>query len=242
MSGGLFDINEKLDLVLHKLDQVTGVPSTGEQEQESDRIRLSELPPETYAPGIYGGLVLPSAESAASSDTEPPKPPQKPVVCPFTVLIDGREKAPYSFTGLLADANKNNRPLEIATKWAHLKTGDYSIEGMQNLVCVERKSLEDLYGSVGQHRERFEAEHQRMACLAFACVIVEADWNTILHPPPLVSRMVPRAVFATALAWQMRYGVPWMAMPDRRAAEITTFRVLEMFFRQQQRQKKESER
>lgn len=169
------------------------------------------------------------------------KPAPAPVVCPFTVLVDGREKAAYTFTGMTADANKNHRPLEITTKWAHLKTGDYSIEDMADLVCVERKSLEDLYSTLGQHRDRFQAEHERMTGFAFACVVIEASMERAVKQPPERSRLNPKAVYRTCLSWQMRYGVPWMWVEDRRLGEITTFRILETFWKQQQKQKKEME-
>jgi DNA excision repair protein ERCC-4 len=149
--------------------------------------------------------------------------------CPFHVLVDGREKAPYTFQGIHADADKKHGLLAVATEWAHLRTGDYTILGMENLVTVERKSLEDLYSTLGQHRERFEDEHRRMAELASAAVIIEADWATILNDPPERSKLLPKAVFRTALSWMQRYGVPWMAMGSRRLAEVTTFRFLEKF-------------
>ena len=40
-----------------------------------------------------------------------------------------------------------------------LKAGDYTIAGLEDVVVVERKSIKDLFGTLGQHRDRFEAEH-----------------------------------------------------------------------------------
>lgn len=151
------------------------------------------------------------------------------VDCPFIILVDGREKAPYTFTGLRADARRGHKPLVVCTEWAHLVTGDYTIAGYEQLVAVERKTLRDLYSTLGQHRERFEAEHQRLAELASAAVIIEADWRMILdYPPP--SRLLPKSVYRTWLAWWDKYGVPWFAMSGRRLAEVTTFRFLEKFY------------
>lgn len=161
-----------------------------------------------------------------------------PLVLPFTIIVDGREKAPYTFTGLLADADKKHRPLEVPRKWGYLKAGDYSIDGMESLVAVERKSLEDLYSTLGSHRDRFEAEHERLAAMAFAAVVIEADWATILRHPPARSRLLPKTVYRTAIAWQIRYGVPWMAVNGRRLGEITTFQILEKFWREEERRRK----
>lgn len=43
-----------------------------------------------------------------------------------------------------------------------LKTGDYSVVGMEELVTIERKSIHDLFGTLGKGRRRFENELKRM--------------------------------------------------------------------------------
>jgi len=153
------------------------------------------------------------------------KPPTK--TCPFTILVDGREKAPYRFTGLTTDAADGRRPIIVPTEWAQLKTGDYAIQGMEDLVTIERKSMTDLFSTLGQHRDRFEREHQRMAEFKRAVVIIEATWWEMTKFPPERSKLNPKTVFRTALSWHVRYGVPWMTVEDRRLAEIFTFRFLE---------------
>ncbi len=156
----------------------------------------------------------------------------EPFVVPFTILVDGQEKAPYHFDGMKTDASMKSRPMSVSTSWAHLKTGDYSIDGWKKHVTVERKSLEDLYRTLGQHRERFEREHVRMAGFGAgnSCVIIEANWNQILNHPPRRSRLLPKTVFRTFLSWSQKYAVPWIAVEDRRMAEVTTFRFLECWW------------
>ena len=170
-------------------------------------------------------------------------PPVEAAICPFTILVDGREKAPYRFQGICADASQNHRPIVVTTEWIHLVTGDYTISGLEHLVCVERKSLTDLYSTLGQHRDRFEREHQRMAAIVqqggYCCVVVEADWETAIHLPPERSQLPPKVVFRTAVSWQIRYRVPWTFVPDRRFAEVYTFRVLEKFWKHYQQSQKE---
>jgi DNA excision repair protein ERCC-4 len=157
------------------------------------------------------------------------------ITAPFTVLIDGREKAPYRFTGIDSDARDGRRKIIVPTKWAHLKSGDYTVDGLQDIIAVERKSLKDLYGTLGQDRARFQAEHERMAKMQRAVVVIEASWFEIINMPPsfdyagemLQSKLPPKTVFRTALSWHVRYGVPWIVAEDRRFAEIYTFRFLE---------------
>ncbi len=164
----------------------------------------------------------------------------KPYLVPFRVLVDGREKWPYTFDGLHADSDRSYRPLEVRREWARLETGDYSIaqgiegpdaESVRPLpVAVERKTLQDLYSTLGQHRERFEAEHERLSKLKFAAVVVEASWDEIVHRPPERSRLSPKSVLRTAISWSSRYRVPWWCVEGRRAAEVVTFRLLEKWF------------
>ena len=160
------------------------------------------------------------------------------ITCPFVILVDGREKAPYQFTGLLSDSAKDHLPIVVPWQWSHLKTGDYSIDGYETLVSVERKSLEDLYSTLGSHRERFEAEHQRLASFppGRVCVVIEATWEQILNRPPERSRLRPKSVLRTAVSWQVKYGVPWVTAVDRRLAEIWTFRFLEKAWKQCQKE------
>jgi len=68
-----------------------------------------------------------------------------------TIIIDEQERNHghmYTFPGQ-------------KTKVKHLTTGDYSIEGCEHLVSVERKSHGDLCGSLGGGRDRLEREFQR---------------------------------------------------------------------------------
>jgi ERCC4-type nuclease len=151
---------------------------------------------------------------------------------PAVVLIDSREQMPFRFTGLRADASDGRRPLAVTTRVETLPTGDYSLEGMSERVAVERKSLTDLFATLGQDRERFERELTRLAEMTFAAVVIEADWLKILKQPPDFSRLNPKTIFRSVIAWQQRFPkVHWWACPDRRFAEVVTLRILERFLK-----------
>jgi ERCC4-type nuclease len=61
-----------------------------------------------------------------------------------------------------------------------LPAGDYSIEGLEDSVAVERKTLEDFVSTVIRSRKRFTRELQRLAGYEAACIVVEADLSDIL--------------------------------------------------------------
>lgn len=99
---------------------------------------------------------------------------------PFLVLIDTREQDPLPF------------PQSVPTRRATLYPGDYSIDGLTDLFAVERKSLEDLIGSlIGRktladgssrlNRDRLAEELLAMRSHKFRAVAVTAPRHAIEH-------------------------------------------------------------
>jgi len=184
---------------------------------------------------------------------------REPHVPPFTIIVDTREQtsisfeglfdsfdeevSPYEFIAMNGRSKQDNRPIAVKTKIGTLATGDYSIEGMQELVTVERKSLTDLYGTLASGRERFEREHERMKAMSLAggraCVVIEASFSESLETAPVWSNLHPNSVFGYAVSWPSRYLTPWVWAGGRRGAEEFTYRFLEMFWREQQKNKEE---
>lgn len=166
-----------------------------------------------------------------ANNSQPQSQPQA-ITFPCSIICDTREQLAFDFEGFEADAAQGGGPLLIPVRRGTLKSGDYSLEGFENLVATERKSISDLFNTIAQGRDRFEAELERLNVMKFAAVVVEADWNTILNNPPVRSQLPPRIVFRSVLAWQQRYpNCHWWFMPSRRLAEVATFRILERFLK-----------
>ena len=107
------------------------------------------------------------------------------VICPFTVAVSSNETAhgsAYRFDNIPAREIQGGGVLYVPTTSKYLVTGDYSIEGLEDRVCVERKTLEDLFGTLGKGRERFALEFERMAVMEHAAVVIEANWQEICRP------------------------------------------------------------
>lgn len=167
-----------------------------------------------------------------SRSSKPPADPSEPFDFPGVVIVDSREQKPFEFRNLQCDARQHRRPLRIATVVGTLKQGDYSLAGYESSVAYERKSHADLVNTIGQNRERFVRELERLNGLQAAGVVVEADWLTIFREPPSHSKLTPKVIFRSILAWAQRFPrVHWWMMPDRRLAEVATFRLLERFWR-----------
>lgn len=86
-----------------------------------------------------------------------------------TIIIDTREKLPLSFKCLHIRGVK-----ELPTITRKLDVGDYSIAGFEDQVFIERKSVNDLYGTLFSGRERFERELERAKDHKYKYLLVES--------------------------------------------------------------------
>lgn len=162
-------------------------------------------------------------------------PADNPLQCPFVVLVDSREQAPFTFTGLEGEGRDAGRPLIVETRIAGLETGDYSIAGLESRFCVERKSVSDYFGSIGGGRERFEREMERMSKMEFAAVVIEGDWRELLIDRPSNTQIPGKVASRTIVSWSIRHHVHHFPTMGRRHAELLTFQILAMFWRQWER-------
>jgi ERCC4-type nuclease len=65
-----------------------------------------------------------------------------------------------------------------------LHTGDYTIEGFEDIVCVERKGcVSEIAMNLGKKKNAFQAEMQRMKDYEFSFLICEFDMDDILKYP-----------------------------------------------------------
>jgi len=157
---------------------------------------------------------------------------------PFTIVVSNNEVthcADYKFTNL--PPLNPGKCVVVRVISRYLKTGDYTLEGFEDVICCERKQLSDLFQCCGKERDRFEAEVQRMNEMQHAFIVIEADTREMWRPSEFFSDwrsgVYPRSVEGTFVSWSLRYPrVHWWMCGSRRAAEIRTFGALEMFWRQ----------
>jgi ERCC4-type nuclease len=124
----------------------------------------------------------------------------------ITVVVDTREQEPYTFD-----------PRSVTVIRRALPAGDYSIEGHEDSVAVERKTLEDFVTTVIRSRKRFKRELQRLSGYAAACVVVEADLSDILGGR-YRSGANPNAVLGAVLSIVVDFDIPVFFCSDRQAA------------------------
>ena len=118
------------------------------------------------------------------------------------------------------------------TRTATLATGDYSIAGAESLIAIERKSLDDLIGSLTSGRERFERELHRGKALDYFAIVIEARLSDLSNGR-YQSKMNPRAAIQSLLAFSVRYGLPIFFAENRDYGQRLTESLLLKFAREQ---------
>ena len=134
------------------------------------------------------------------------------------VVVDTREQLPYTDW-------QDREPVS-----AKLDQGDYALEGLDGLLVVERKSLDDFVGCCGRERDRFERELERLReIVRWPFVVIEATPQDVAKHN-YHGFMEPAAVVASPLAWALDYDVHFIWGGDRAHANAIVrrlFNVLE---------------
>ncbi len=128
-----------------------------------------------------------------------------------TCIVDTREQMPLDLAPL-------------RTTIGTLATGDYSIVGLESVVAIERKSLSDLLGCVGQERERFDREVMRLLAYPVRAIVVECSWAD-LEQGGWRSKVTPAAAVGSCLGW-VAAGVPIIMADDHARAGRYVSRLL----------------
>ena len=97
----------------------------------------------------------------------------------FTIIIDSREQQPWDF-------------YHYATAKQKLDTGDYSIEGMENIVTIERKkSVNEFANNITE--KRFKDWTSRLSKVEFSYILLEFNLSDVLRYP--VGSNIPKRMW-----------------------------------------------
>jgi ERCC4-type nuclease len=97
----------------------------------------------------------------------------------FTIIVDTREQQPWSL-----------KHHTIANK--KLDTGDYSVEGYEHLLCIERKhSISEFVNNMTE--KRFSDVLERMSKYPYSFIIMEFDFDDIVNFP--VGSDIPKHIW-----------------------------------------------
>ena len=120
------------------------------------------------------------------------------------VLVDTREKEPFPLFA--------NHPNWIGgERRVALKTGDYTVEGMESFLSLERKSLADLIACTVTYRKRFLAACGRLARFRWKAILVQSTLEDIkggFQSFDISSEVHPNAVCGTLDAIEAKFDIP----------------------------------
>lgn len=151
----------------------------------------------------------------------------------FQILVDSREKKPFKFYDRFGDL--------IECHKQKLGTGDYSLLGMEDVLCIERKeSVTELAGNCVA--KRFIKELERMRAYKYKFLILEFSLSDILGYPDNQDlpwrikkkiRVTGNFIISRICQWSLDYGFDILPCGSRFKAENMTLRVLERVFEQE---------
>jgi len=124
------------------------------------------------------------------------------------IVVDTREQVPWTFEG---------QDVELVR--AKLNAGDYSIDGLEHRIAIERKSMEDFVGTAMKSRTRFYRELELLRAYDFRCVIVEVGVTELMHGN-YRSSVPPAAVLGFIAEITVRQRVPVHLAGSRAEAQV----------------------
>lgn len=91
-----------------------------------------------------------------------------------TIIIDSREKTPWNF---------DNDEKFGGVMVAKLDAGDYSLDGLENIISIERKAdVNELLSNFYFQKKRLIAEMERLRSVDHVFFIIEQELSDILNP------------------------------------------------------------
>lgn len=130
------------------------------------------------------------------------------------IVVDTREQRPYEFDNSIRNA---------------LKCADYSLEGLESVVAIERKSQDDLIGTLLRGKARFHAELSSLRKYKFAVVVIETT-TAELFKGNYKSAITPEALMGIICSMMLKYHpVHFVFAGERPQARIITEKLLRNF-------------
>jgi ERCC4-type nuclease len=121
-----------------------------------------------------------------------------------TILVDTREQDPFPLFA--------NHPSWIGgERRVGLKTGDYSVAGMEGLLALERKSLADMVSCTVTCRQRFIEVCARLSQFKWKAILIEATMEDLkqgFQQCDIPSDVHPNSVCGFLDAIEAKFSIP----------------------------------
>jgi len=136
---------------------------------------------------------------------------EKKFLSDLTIVIDSREQRPYLFEG-------HNTTVQ------GLPIGDYGLLNCQD-IAIERKSVDDLAGTLTNGRDRFKRELQKGAVIPYFSLVIEASVSDLINGK-YRSKALPQSIVQSLLSFSVKYRLPIFFAESRQHGEMITLSLL----------------
>lgn len=150
----------------------------------------------------------------------------------FTIIRDTREKEGKGYWFDKVEKSKKKTSAAYTecdgTVSRKLDFGDYSFDGGENFISIERKgSINELYGNFGtaKSRERFMAEVERMKNVPHKYVVIESSLDEILNGS-FYSKIHPNCVISQLNSLEMKHGFKIVFAGNAKSAKKYIYNIL----------------
>lgn len=147
----------------------------------------------------------------------------------FVIVVDSQEaKYPYLFSGELI---VRKRLLVDG-----IRTGDYSIQGFERKITIERKTVTDLYSSLSTRRVKFMEEMERIQFFECKALVVEGTYDQVINAPKTgyvrkFSGLRRESLLGSLVKINMEHGITVIFAGNRKNGEEWTLHTLKMFYK-----------
>lgn len=91
---------------------------------------------------------------------------------------------------------------------------DYSVQGLERFIGLERKEWTDFIGCVGGSRERFENCVARMAAMKHAAIVIEGRYSDVIAGNFGMSKLTVAQVKGAVHSWNRKVPVYFLESPS----------------------------
>jgi len=150
----------------------------------------------------------------------------KPTKLPegFVLLIDSREQLPLFVDHRLQKGDhiilKKGLYKGLEIKCVTCPTAiDYTVEGYENQIGIERKRVSDFLSYVGKERKKTDRKREILQSMFFAGLLIEANESDLVAPQVYGGRITPEHVRGFLVSCNVRNGIHVYANRNRQACE-----------------------
>ena len=140
----------------------------------------------------------------------------------YEIIVDTREQKPLFTKNIIREG---------------LKTGDYSIKGYETKIAIERKSLGDLFGTLGGGNKRFKKELERSKNLEYFAIIIDGSFRDIRDKNfdnSWRTKMKGYVINKILFTLHVKYGINIFMCNDRRESKSVIKQIFDAYIRMKQ--------